>query len=39
MRRAIEGREALRYVLPDRAREFPWSRTAEGIEAVWEELA
>lgn len=39
MRRAIEQREALRYVLPDRAREFPWSRTAEGIEALWTDLA
>jgi len=39
MRRAIEEREALRYVLPDRAREFPWARTAEGVEALWKELA
>ena len=39
MSRAIEEREALRYVLPDRAREFPWSRTAAGVEALWEELA
>lgn len=39
MQRAIEEREALRYVLPQRAREFPWSRSAEGMEALWKELA
>lgn len=36
--RAVEEREELRYVLPERARCFPWSRTAEGIERVWEGL-
>jgi glycosyltransferase involved in cell wall biosynthesis len=39
MLRAITEREALRYVLPERARAFPWSRTAEGVEALWKELA
>jgi glycosyltransferase involved in cell wall biosynthesis len=39
LRAAIEGREQLRYVLPGRAREFPWSRTAEGIVRVWEAIA
>lgn len=38
MRKAIEEREALRYALPDRAREFPWSKTAERIEELWEQL-
>lgn len=37
--RAIETREALRYELPVHARAFPWARTAEGIERVWEGLA
>lgn len=32
---AIERREELRYILPDRAREFPWTRTAEAIEELW----
>ena len=36
---AIERREELRYVLPERARQFPWSRTAEGIEEVWKSFA
>ncbi len=36
---ALERREELRYVLPERAREFTWERTAEGIERVWEALA
>ena len=36
---AIERREALRFVLPGRAREFPWSRTAEGIEELWKGFA
>ena len=36
---ATREREDLRYVLPERARQFPWSRTAEGIERVWEAIA
>jgi len=36
--RAVREREELRYVLPERARRFPWSRTAEGIERIWEAL-
>jgi len=37
--RAVGEREDLRYVLPERAREFTWQRTAEGIENVWKGLA
>lgn len=32
---AIAQREDLRFVLPDRAREFPWSRTAQGLSDLW----
>ncbi len=39
LRRAMKAREELRYVLPDRAREFPWSRTAQGIAELWKSLA
>ena len=35
---AVEGREELRPVLPGRARQFPWERTAEGLETLWEGL-
>jgi alpha-1,3-rhamnosyl/mannosyltransferase len=37
--RAIEEREALRAPLAARSRAFSWDRCAQGIEAVWEELA
>lgn len=37
--RALAEREELRYLLPARARAFPWSRTAEAIERIWEGLA
>lgn len=37
--RAVRERETLRYRLAERARELTWSRTAERIEALWEELA
>ena len=37
--RAIETREELRYVLPERAREFTWERTARGVAEVWRGLA
>jgi glycosyltransferase involved in cell wall biosynthesis len=36
---ALERREELRAVLPARAREFTWERTAAGIERLWETLA
>lgn len=36
--RALEEREALRYALPERAALFPWSRTAEGVHALWSEI-
>lgn len=39
LRGAIERREELRYLLPLRAREYTWARTAEGIERVWEAIA
>lgn len=35
---AIERREELRYVLPARAAEFTWERTAQRIEELWERL-
>jgi len=37
--RALERREELRWILPERARAFPWSRTASGIEELWTSLA
>ena len=37
--RALVERDARRADLLARAAAFPWSRTAEGIERVWEELA
>jgi glycosyltransferase involved in cell wall biosynthesis len=36
---ALERREELRHLLPARAREFTWERTAEGVERVWKALA
>jgi glycosyltransferase involved in cell wall biosynthesis len=36
---ALARREELRAVLPARAREYTWARTAQGIERVWESLA
>jgi glycosyltransferase involved in cell wall biosynthesis len=36
---AVARREELRYILPARAREFTWDRTAQKIEAVWEAIA
>lgn len=39
LQRAIEAREELRYVLPERARELSWDRCAERIEALWQSLA
>lgn len=38
LRQAMRAREELRYVLPDRAREHPWSRTAAGISELWRSL-
>lgn len=39
LREAVERREELRYVLPERARELTWARCAEQVERTWEELA
>ena len=39
LREAIQRREELRYVLPEQARAYTWSRTAQGIERVWEAIA
>lgn len=39
LERALREREALRYVLPERARGLTWDRTAAQVESVWEELA
>ncbi len=39
LREAIERREELRYLLPQHTKDLTWSRTAEGIESVWEALA
>jgi glycosyltransferase involved in cell wall biosynthesis len=39
LERALLEREALRYVLPERARELSWSRCAAQVEELWEELA
>lgn len=39
LERAVNEREDLRYVLPERAREFTWERTARGIENIWKGLA
>ncbi|TAJ07553.1 MAG: glycosyltransferase family 1 protein [Planctomycetota bacterium] len=36
--RALDEREALRFTLPERAAQFPWSRSADGIRALWREL-
>lgn len=38
-RSAIDQREELRFVLPARAGQFTWERTAQGIASVWESLA
>jgi len=38
LQQAIQRREELRYVLPERARSYTWARTAEGIEQVWEAI-
>lgn len=38
LRRAIDARENLRYLLPDRAREYPWSRTAQRMAELWRSL-
>lgn len=37
--RALREREALRYVLPERARELTWDRCAAQVEDLWRELA
>lgn len=39
LREAVERREELRYLLPQHARSYTWSQTAEGIERVWEALS
>ena len=39
MAAALEGRAPRREALVARAALFPWERTAQGLEAVWEELA
>ena len=39
LERAVNEREDLRYVLPVRAREFTWQRTAQGIEDIWKGFA
>jgi alpha-1,3-rhamnosyl/mannosyltransferase len=36
--RALDEREALRFTLPERAAEFPWSRTARAIASMWSEI-
>jgi alpha-1,3-rhamnosyl/mannosyltransferase len=36
--RALDEREALRHSLPDRAAQFPWSRSADGVRALWREI-
>jgi len=39
LERALRERVELRYRLADRAREFPWTRTAAALESIWEGLA
>ncbi len=36
---ALARQDEMRTLLPERAREYTWARTAEGIERVWESLA
>lgn len=37
--RALDEREALRYVLPTRAAELSWDACAAKVEALWKEIA
>jgi len=37
--RAVAERERMRFVLPERARRFPWAECARRVEELWRELA